>query len=337
MPDFFKINPNSAIPKYKQVEDLIISGIETGIFKKSQRIPSINETSEELIVSRDTVEKAYVNLKKNGIIESVRGKGYFVQQVDVSKKLKIGLIFNKLSNYKRNLYNAFIETLGKNAIVDMYIYNYDIHLFEKIIRDIHLKYDYFVILPHFRKGENGAEQIIKTIPIEKVLIIDRKLQELKDYAVVYQDYELDIRNALSEALELLKKYSRLNLFFPAGEPYPAFIRRGFIIFCQMNNFQYRILEEPAEENIMNNEVYITISDEHLFELIRIIKKRKWTTGTEVGIMSYNETPVKEILCDGISTISANHEETGVIAANMILNKDFRQVKCPFRFIHRNSL
>jgi DNA-binding transcriptional regulator YhcF (GntR family) len=337
MLSYLKINPKLSIPKYRQVEDLIISGIESGILKKGQRIPSINETSAEFLLSRDTVEKAYVNLRKKGIIGSVRGKGYYVLQDDFSKRLKIGLILNKLSNYKRNLYNAFIETLGDNAIVDVYIYNHDIKVFENIIHDIQLKYDYFVILPHFKKEQNGVERIIKSIPAEKVLIIDRKLPELKDYAVVYQEYELDIREALTEAAELLQKYRRLNLFFPTTEPYPAFIQSGFIIFCQINDFKYRILERPEEENILENEAYITITDNHLYELIRVIKNREWSAGREVGIISYNENPVKEILCDGISTISTNHDQIGSMAANMILEKDFRQVKCPFHFIRRNSV
>ena len=57
MNDNLRINHDSEIPKYKQVVNLILSDIEAGIFKKGQRIPSINETSEELFLSRDTVEK----------------------------------------------------------------------------------------------------------------------------------------------------------------------------------------------------------------------------------------------------------------------------------------
>ena len=59
-----KIDAESEIPKYKQVVDLFISDIQAGILKQGQRIPSINETSEELLLSRDTIEKAYVLMKK---------------------------------------------------------------------------------------------------------------------------------------------------------------------------------------------------------------------------------------------------------------------------------
>src|SRR5690606_17933367 len=144
-----KINHLSEVPKYKQVVDLIVSDIESGIFKQGQRVPSINETSEELYLSRDTVEKAYVYLRKQGILSSVRGKGYYVNQTDIHKNMKVALIFNKLSNYKRNLYYSFIETLGTKAVVDVFIYNYNLQQFSNIIENIQLKYDYYVILPHF--------------------------------------------------------------------------------------------------------------------------------------------------------------------------------------------
>ncbi|MEL7587771.1 MAG: GntR family transcriptional regulator [Prolixibacteraceae bacterium] len=337
MTDFSKIDADSGVPKYRQVEDLIISDIESGIFRKGQRIPSINETSEELLLSRDTVEKAYVQLKKKGILASVRGKGYYVNQGSIGKKLRICLIFNKLSNYKRSLYNSFVQTLGKKASVDVFIYNYDISEFENIIDHNLAGYDYFVILPHFKNENADVGKVIKKIPKEKVLIVDRNLNELKDYPVVYQEYDRDIRDALSQALDLLKKYNRLNLIFPKTEYYSSYIRRGFMVFCQINQFECRVLDLTEEADIKRQEVYIAISDNDLYNIIKIIKKHGWTPGKDIGIISYNENPVKEILCEGISTISTNHDEIGKIAAEMILKKDFRRIKCPFEFIRRNSL
>lgn len=337
MTDYSKIDTESLVPKYRQVEDLIISDIESGIFRLGQRIPSINETSEELLLSRDTVEKAYVHLKKKGILASVRGKGYYVNQVAPGKKLRISLIFNKLSNYKRSLYSSFAGTLGKKASVDVFIYNYDIAEFENIIDNNLSNYDYFVILPHFKNENADVVSVIRKIPREKVLIVDRYSEELKDYPVVYQEYDRDIRDALSEALPYLKKYRRLNLIFPRQEYYPSYIKRGFIIFCQVNHFEYRVLESPDEKLILAGEIYVVVSDNDLYELIKNIRKRGWQAGNQIGIISYNESPVKEILCDGIATISTNHDEIGKIAAEMILRKDFSRIKCPFEFIHRKSL
>ncbi len=337
MKQFSRIDSDSEVPKYKQVEDLILSDIEAGIFKQGQRVPSINETSEELLLSRDTVEKAYVLLKKQGVLSAVRGKGYYVNKTMAGKKLKIALIFNKLSNYKRSLYASFVNTMGAKASVDVFIYNYDLTEFENILNDNQNQYDYFVILPHFRNEQADISTVIKKIPKEKVLIIDKNLPELRNYPVVYQEYDHDILNALGEALDLLKKYKRLNLVFPKSEYYSRYINRGFQIFNQIHGFEYQILDSVEEKNIHQHEAYILISDNDLFDFIKLIKQKKWVPGADIGIISYNESPVKELLCDGISTISTNHDQIGHMAAEMILKHDFKRIKSPFEFIRRKSL
>ncbi len=337
MTQFSRIDSDSEIPKYKQVVDLIISDIEAGIFKHGQRIPSINETSEELLLSRDTVEKAYVYLKNKGVLLSVRGKGYYVNKTTVSRRLKIALIFNKLSNYKRSLYSSFTQTIGAKASVDVFIYNYDLVEFEHIINNNLSSYDYFVILPHFRNEQTDIASVIREIPKEKVLLIDKNLEELKDYPVVYQEYDKDILTALGEALDLLKKYKKLNLVFPKNEFYSSYIGRGFKIFNQIHGFDFQIFDSLNPAEIHQNEAYILISDYDLYDLIKLIKQRNWVPGKDIGIISYNESPVKELLCDGISTISTNHDQIGQLAAKMILEQDFKRIKSPFEFIRRNSL
>jgi DNA-binding transcriptional regulator YhcF (GntR family) len=332
-----KINSESEIPKYKQVVDLFISDIEAGIFKHGQRIPSINETSEELLLSRDTVEKAYVYMKKKGILMAVRGKGYYINQVNVTNKLRICLIFNKLSNYKRSIYYSFVKTMGVKASVDVFIYNYDPVEFEAIVNNNLNHYDYFVILPHFRNENAGISEVIKKIPHEKVLIVDRFLDELKDYPVVYQEYDKDIQSALLCGIELLRKYCRLNLVFPKAEFYPPYIVRGFQIFCQVHGFAGTVIDRLEDTEIREGEAYIIVSDDDLYAFIRRIRQKGWTPGNQCGIVAYNENQVKEILCDGITTISTNHEEIGHLAAQMILTKKFERIKSPFQFIQRNSL
>lgn len=332
-----RINHDSEIPKYKQVVELILSDIEAGIFKKGQRVPSINETSEELLLSRDTVEKAYVFLKKSGVLLSVRGKGYYVNQINVQTKIKVALIFNKLSNYKRSLYYSFVETLGNKAGVDVFIYNYSIEKFKEIIDNQLSNYDYFVILPQFKDESADVGKVIKKLPKEKVLLIDRNLSSLKDYPVVYQEFQKDIQRTLGEALTLIKKYNKINLVFPANEYYSKDIIRGFQIFCQINEFQFSVINHLEESDVKKGQAYVLISDDDLYRFIKFSKQKKWVAGKDIGIVAYNDNPVKEILEDGITTISTNHDEIGRIAAQMILSKDFKRIKSPFKFIQRKSL
>lgn len=332
-----RINHDSKIPKYKQVVNLILSDIDAGFFKKGQRIPSINEISEDLFLSRDTVEKAYVFLKKAGVLSSVRGKGYYVNQVNVQKKIKIALILNKLSNYKRSIYYSLVENMGSKASVDVFIYNYNLDQFKEIIDNQLINYDYFVILPQFKDENTAVESVIKNIPKEKVLLIDRNLDALKNYPIVYQEYEKDIQSALKEGLDLLGKYKKVNLVFPVNEYYSKGILRGFQIFCQVNNLAFSIIDQLTENLVKKNEAFVLISDDDLYRFIKFSKNKRWKLGVDVGVVAYNNNPVKELLEDGITTISTNHDEIGRTAAKMILTKDFKRIKSPFEFVKRKSL
>lgn len=332
-----RIDHNSGIPKYKQVVELIISDIEAGIFKKGQRVPSINETSEALLLSRDTVEKAYVYLRKKGILSSVRGKGYYVNQANLQKKIKVALVFSKLSNYKRSLYYSFVETMGSKADVDVFIYNYNLEKLEEVVDNQSTNYDYFVVLPQFKGEEVKGADIIRKLPKKKVLLIDRTLDVLKDYPVVYQEFEKDIQTALGNGIDLLQRYKKVNLVFPQHEQYSKNISRGFQIFCQVNNLPFSIINQVKEKDVQLNEAYVIISDDDLYRFVKISKGKKWKLGNEVGVVAYNDNPVKEILEDGITTITTNHDEIGRLAAEMILSKDFKRIKSPFSFIKRNSL
>ena len=334
---YLRIDHHSEVPKYKQVVNLIISDIESGIFKQGQRIPSINETSEELLLSRDTVEKAYVYLKKKGILSAVRGKGYYVNQTNVYKKLKVALILNKLSNYKRSIYYSFAETLGNKANVDVFIYNYDLTQFAEIIDNHINNYDYYVILPHFKNESEEVVEVIKKIPRERVLLVDRNLKSLNNYPIVYQEYEKDIQTALENGIPLIKKYKKIHLVFPQNQYYPKYIVRGFQIFCQVNNLGFSVIDQLCEDDVKKNEAFVLVSDDDLYKFIKISKRKGWQLGNDIGVVAYNDNPVKEILEDGITTISTNHDEIGRRAAKMILTRNFGRIKSPFEFIRRKSL
>ena len=107
-----KIAENSQTPKYLQVVNLILEEIENGKLKIGERIPSINETSFDFLLSRDTVEKAYNELRIRGIISSVRGKGFYISSTKMENKIKVLLLFNKLSSYKKIIYkNNYLQLI----------------------------------------------------------------------------------------------------------------------------------------------------------------------------------------------------------------------------------
>ena len=107
----FQIDDTKRTPKYLQIVHSITKAIKNGSLKKNERIPSINELSNEFIISRQTVQKAYALLMETGILVPIQGKGFYINRTDISTPYRILLILNKISNYKKQIYNAFIQTL----------------------------------------------------------------------------------------------------------------------------------------------------------------------------------------------------------------------------------
>src|SRR5688572_29202624 len=90
------IDEHSITPKYVQIINSVLKAIEQGKIGKDYQLPSINDLSYELDISRDTAEKAYKKLKKIGVAASVPGKGYFIVNTDIKQPIRVFLIFNKL-------------------------------------------------------------------------------------------------------------------------------------------------------------------------------------------------------------------------------------------------
>ncbi len=327
------------VPKYISVADAILAAIRDGEFGKGEQLPSINELSEAYLLSRDTVEKAYKELRRQGIIEPVKGKGYFISRVDVDAPLRILLVLNKISNYKKQIYNAFVQTLGFSATVDLQIHHSNVELFHNLIAANSGKYDYYVIMPHFYEKQQEVIDIMNKIPAEKLILLDKDLPDYTDkFAAVYQDFENDIYNALDEALPRLKHYKRLIYINPNLTPYPDEIRKGFWRFCRMHDFAFSILDGiEADTKIHAGDAFIVIEENDLTTLVKICRTKELEVGKDIGIISYNETPLKEILLDGITVISTDHEKMGETVAKIIMEKKSEEIKNPFSLITRKSL
>ena len=344
--DYIQIDSDSRIPKYKQVMDSIIQNIKDGDLQMGERIPSINEVSEEYLLSRDTVEKAYRLLKNQNIIVSVKGKGFYVSKTDLSIKVNVLFLINKLSTYKMRIFNSFVDTLGANAEVELAIYHCEPSVFTSILEKKKNQFDYFIIMPHFRDEQSQhmgcTDDILKAIlslPKGKLIIMDRNLKSLSQEAGrIYQDFTEDIYNALTSGLEKLKKYEKIILVYPKQSvyPYPKGIVTGFKRFCLHNNFNFEVLDKIYDSmELRKKDLYVIIEEGDLVNLVKQIRDHQFEIGKEIGIISYNDTPLKELL--GITVVSTDFTKMGKEAATMVLHKKSATVKNDFNLINRFSL
>ncbi|MDB5206806.1 MAG: GntR family transcriptional regulator [Flavisolibacter sp.] len=328
----------SATPKYQQLANSIVKAIEDRKLQVDDVLPSINELSFQFEICRDTAEKGYKYLKNQGIIGSVPGKGYFIKRVDVNRTTKIFLLFNKLSPHKKIIYDSLVSTLGEGATIDFYIYNNDLGLFKTLLQNSKTDYNYFVILPHFIEGGDKAHQILNTIDKEKLILLDKIIPGVTgNFSAVYENFEADIYTALVQALPQLQKYETIKIIFPENSYYPEEIIKGFTSFCQEYTFNFSVVHDILEEKIKKGEVYINLMDNDLVVLIEKIIESKLKVGKEVGVISYNETPLKKIILNGITTISTDFEAIGAEAAKIIQENSLRHVHVPFSLTLRSSL
>ena len=332
------INQHSKIPKYRQVVDFFVTNISSGSFQIGDKIPSINEISEEFLLSRDTVEKGFKHLQRRGIISAVRGKGFYVASTSRSDGHRILMLLNKLSDHKKTTYNAFTKRLGDTSTVDLQIHNSDSRILEKIIIENLGRYDYYVIMPHLKQETESVINAINQIPTEKLLLLNKDVAHVNgSYGCVYEDYENDIQQALLTGITRINKYKKLYLVFPTENYYCHGIRDGFVNFCIEHEFDYEMIHTTCGQHVHSHELYIVIEETDLVEIVKKAAAKNLKLGKTIGIIAYNDSPFKEILAGGISVLSTDFTRMGAEMADMILTGVRKKIKNPFSLIMRSSI
>jgi DNA-binding transcriptional regulator YhcF (GntR family) len=334
---YIVLDDHAATPKYQQLANSIIAAVQSGKIKKDDVLPSINELSFEFEISRDTAEKGYRHLKQMGILGSVPGKGFFIRSTEV-QQLKIFLLFNKLSAHKKIIYDAITAQLIDRATIDFYIYNNDYSLFKKFLLSKKDEYTHYVIIPHFQEGGENAAEVLNTIDKSRLILLDKLVEGVDGkFAAVYENFEKDIYQALEQAVPQLSKYQCLKIIFPENTYFPDEIVKGFSRFCDQYAFASKVVHDISTEPINSGEVFINLMENDLVILIERILSSSLQVGRDVGVISYNETPLKKIILNGITTISTDFQLMGEKTAEIILNRSTEHIEIPFYLTLRASL
>lgn len=327
------INHHSHLPKYKQIVLSVEIAIAEKRLKRNEKLPSVNKVSLEFSISRDTVLLAYDELKKRGIIYAILGKGYYVKSVEFSFEQRIFLLFDELNFFKEDIYNSFMEEINNAAQIDIFFHHFNIEMFKKLVSESNGNYSKYIIMP---TNLSGAATIIKTLPKQDVYILDQTNNDLNDFPSVHQSFSTDIYMGLKKGKSQLSKYKKLILIFP-GNKEPLGMVDGFNKFCVDNLFEKEIITNFEENTIHKGDVFIIPTDRHLVNVIEQAKRQDLIIGKDFGIISYNDTPLKKVVENGITTISTDFKIMGKTLASMVLNSRKEQIENPSDLIIRNSL
>ncbi|AFV12886.1 HTH-type transcriptional repressor YtrA [Thermacetogenium phaeum DSM 12270] len=75
---WFDIDQRSSIPIYQQLVDKIKEAVARGILSTGEKLPSVRELAARIAINPNTIAKAYQELEREGVIETLRGRGTFV-------------------------------------------------------------------------------------------------------------------------------------------------------------------------------------------------------------------------------------------------------------------
>lgn len=327
------IDSQSTLPKYKQIIFSVEVAIAEKRLKRNDKLPSVNKVCLEFSISRDTVLLAFDELKKRGIIYSILGKGYYVKSVEFSFEQRIFLLFDELNIFKEDIYNAFLHTINGSAQIDIFFHHFNIDMFRKLVNESNGNYSKYIVMP---TNLIDAASIIRMLPKNDVYILDQTNSELTEYPSVHQNFVKDMYNGLVIGEERLRKYKKLIFIFP-GFKEPLGMVEGFKRFCDEYSFASEIITTWENRIIHKGEVFIIPSDRDLVTVLEQSKIQNLTIVNDFGIISYNDSSLKKVVENGITTISTDFAMMGTLLAKMILENRKEQIENKSSLIIRNSL
>jgi len=109
---FFKLTATTGQPLYLQLMQQIRHATETGALQDGDQLPGIRTLAEELVVSSNTVAKAYSELEHDGLLELRQGSGAFV-----SVRRRTRSLADHVQVARRRL-RDLIEQLRENGLLD---------------------------------------------------------------------------------------------------------------------------------------------------------------------------------------------------------------------------
>ncbi len=338
----FEIEETLSLPKYRQIVNGIIAAIQQKELNRGDALPSVNKMCKRYSVARETVVKAYNELKSQGIIEAIPGKGFYVITEYTQHQSNIFLLFDSFSLYKQELYESLRDELGDDAILDIYFHHFNIASFEKLLLDNIGKYTMYCVMPFTHKN---MPDVFAGLDVERLvnddssqlLILDREKQYASPYSYIGQDFDTAVYRCLEEGFPLLKKYRRLAMIAPRRIQHPEETFQCFKRFCEEHVIDYSIVYHWRQEAITPGTAYFVVDVQDLIYIIEQCNAQNYTLGQEIGILSYNDTPIMRVLCGGITVISTDFIRFGKRVAGYIRSPQKTQELIPTNLIVRNSL
>lgn len=316
--------------KVTQLADTLSQAISMNTFREGDLLPSINQLSSQYAVSRDTVFKAFLDLRKRGLIDSTPGKGYYV----TNQVTNILLLLDQYTPFKEALYNSFIKHLPVSYKVDLLFHQYNERLFNTIICESVGRYNKYIVMNF---DNEKFTTVLTKINASKLLLLDFGKFDKEPYSYICQDFNEGFYTALLSIKDVLRKYHKLVMLFPKGLKHPQSSKQYFSQFCEEQGFLSEIIEDLDTISLRKGEAYIAIKQQDVVKVVKQGRIAGLTCGKDFGILAYNDIPSYEVIDEGITALSIDWEMMGNEAALFALNNTPVKKHLPTQVRLRKSL
>jgi len=316
------------ISKVNRLADAIGRSVSGREYAPGDPLPSINLLSLRYNVSRDTVFKAFGELKRRGVVESVPAKGYFVSHT----VMDVLLLLDTDSPCKSELYDALAHDLPANCKVDLRFHRCDEERFRRIVVESIGRYNLYLIM---NCRNDAYSQVLDGIDPSKLLLLDFGQFDKRRFAYVCQGFDATLYDCLKQGRQLFARYDRIRFVFPETSECPGSYRPYFERFCRDFGFAYEVVSEMEEPQA--GTAYLLVDRAHLIRLVKSVRRCGFELGREIGAVVINDEPMFEIIGNGITAISTDFRAMGRMASEFIRTRRRIQTCVPTRLIVRSSL
>lgn len=316
--------------KVTQLADLISQAISMREFLEGDSLPSINELSRRYGVSRDTVFKAFSDLRERGIIDSTPRKGYFV----TGQVTNVLLLLDQYTPFKETLYNSFAKHLPVNYKVDLLFHQYNERLFSTIVRESVGKYNKYVVMNF--DNERFSASLNKISPA-RLLLLDFGKFEKERYSYVCQDFDESFYGALQRLDDRFSSYRKFVFLFPSSLKHPQSSKDYFFRFCQDYNLSGSVEEDVENLKVEKDTAYLAIKQQDVVKVVKQGRLAGLKCGRDFGLLAYNDIPSYEVIDEGITALTIDWQQMGNEVARFVLDSAVVQKYLPTEVRLRNSL
>jgi DNA-binding transcriptional regulator YhcF (GntR family) len=333
---FTPIDEKGKTPKFLQIVNGIIAQIERGVFQPGDRLPSINETSEEYYLARATVEKAYRNLLRSGYVTSLYRKGFFI--AEIKKVKRVLFLAGKITENNRAIFNAIGEQLGKSYKVDIYAYDYRRDYLVEILEKQANYSHFFVLMPFHWEETEDLQKALQKIPSERLILLDGTSTATPSHCsfVRFSSSEY-FREILEQNATLFRKYNTLHFVTTDNEYIPTDWYSTFLAFAENHGLESRVLDAADEIPLQKGIAYLLFDDHDLVAAVQETNRKRLTLGKEVGVVSFTDACYKEVFAGGISVIKTDISAISRSLSGIITQNRKQHIRIPMQFIQRGSL